>query len=676
MKPDHYVNYDGICLTDTFQLAESKQGSLSQEFFRENSEGVLRQKKAPIRVIIGNPPYSVGQNSANDNARNLSYPILDKRIAETYVAATSDKGRTVQSLYDSYIKAFRWASDRIADNPDGGIIAFISNGAWLDSNSGEGFRACLETEFTDIFVLNLRGNARTSGEQRRKESGNVFGEGTRTPVSVTFLVKNPAKAGQKATIHYHDIGDYLTREQKLDLVKKFKSVHGRSIVWQTIEPTVKKDWINQRDGLFDSLILLGDKKNTANTVFSIFSAGDITHRDSWCYSSSKSQLSKQMQECISFYNTERENLSNRSSLNAVMSEVDSDETKLKWDQKLYEHALKNIEHRFEADNIKAALYRPFFKQHLYYDATFNWSRYQLPKLFPAQNLHNLLICVSGVGVTKDFTCIITDQIPDLEVIGKSQCFPLYWYEENKVQEQSLFDFGTESSDKYIRHDGITDWILKEVRKRFGNSKAITKEHIFYYVYGILHSPQYRERFAADLKKSLPRIPIVDDVQDFMAFYKAGKALADLHLNYEQVPPSPDVTASIDDAVYKEPTDDAPFGYTKYDHFFVDKMVFPKVRNEAGKLVPDKSRIIYNGNITIENIPAKAYEYIVNGKSAIEWIMERYAVTQDSKSLITNDPNEWSKEHGNPTYIYDLLLSVINLSVQTVDIVNSLPKLKL
>lgn len=301
--------------------------------------------------------------------------------------------------------------------------------------------------------------------------------------------------------------------------------------------------------------------------------------------------------------------------------------------------------------------------------------YMNTRLFPTSDTTNQIICVAGIGHQKPFSALASDTIADLQVVDKAQCFPLFWYEENKVQERSLFDdYATE--DKYIRRDGITDWILKEVRKRFGNSKAITKEHIFYYVYGILHSPQYRERFAADLKKSLPRIPIVDDVQDFMVFYKAGKALADLHLNYEQVPPSPDVTATIADAVYKEPTDDAPFGYTKYDHFFVDKMVFPKVRNEAGKLVPDKSRIIYNGNITIENIPAKAYEYVVNGKSAIEWIMERYAVTQDSKSLITNDPNAWSKEHGQPTYIYDLLLSIINLSVQTVDIVNSLPKLKL
>ena len=675
MKPDHYVNYDGICLTDTFQLAESKQGSLSQEFFRENSEGVLRQKKAPIRVIIGNPPYSVGQNSANDNARNLSYPILDKRIAETYVAATSDKGRTVQSLYDSYIKAFRWASDRIADNPDGGIIAFISNGAWLDSNSGEGFRACLETEFTDIFVLNLRGNQRTSGELSRKEGGKIFGGGSRTPITITFLVKNPAKVGQKATIHYHDIGDYLTREQKLDLVKKFRSIDGRSIDWQIIEPTDRHDWINQRDGLFDTLIQLGDKKKSSQTVFSIFTAGDITHRDSWCYNSSSSTLTNNIKSCIDFYNIQKNECIGCSSLEDIMKKVDGDLTKIKWDQKLYEHALKGISHQFNPENVRTALYRPFFKQNLYYDAALNWSRYQLPKIYPTNSSSNLLICITGIGSSKDFSCLISDKIPDLQLMFNGQCFPLYWYEERKDTGLSLFDDEL-TEEKYIRRDGISDWILKEVRKRFGNSKAITKEHIFYYVYGILHSTQYRERFAADLKKSLPRIPIVDKVEDFMAFYKAGKALAELHLNYEQVPPSPDITATIADAVYKEPTDDAPFGYTKYDHYFVDKMVFPKVRNEAGKRVPDKSRIIYNDNITIENIPAKAYEYIVNGKSAIEWIMERYAVTQDSKSLITNDPNDWSKEHGNPTYIYDLLLSVINLSVQTVDIVNSLPKLKL
>lgn len=670
MKPDHYVNYDGICLTDTFQLAESKQPTLSEEFFRENSEGVLRQKKAPIRVIIGNPPYSVGQKSANDNAGNLAYPFLDKRVADTY--ATKSSATLNKSLYDSYIKAFRWASDRISDNPDGGIVSFISNGSWLDGLGQDGFRACLESEFTDIYVLNLRGNQRTSGELSRKEGGKIFGGGSRTPITITFLVKNPAKAEQKASIHYHDIGDYLTREQKLALVKKFKSVLGRSIEWQTIEPTDRHDWINQRDGAFETFIpLTPDKKFNRNSqsFFSTVAIGTVSNRDAWAYNFSSINLASNVNNSIDFFNSEI-------SKPISVDELATDATKISWTRSLKKRAEKREKLEFFKERIVEASYRPFTKQSLYYSKELIEAPGIFQSLFPTKDTNNLLIGVSGVGHQKPFSVFITNNITDLQVLDKIQCFPLYWYEENKVQEQSLFDFDTESSDKYIRRDGITDWILKEVRKRFGNSKAITKEHIFYYVYGILHSPQYRERFAADLKKSLPRIPIVDNVDDFMAFYKAGKALAELHLNYEQVPPSPDVTTHIADAVYMEPTDDAPFGFTKYDHFRVDKMVFPKVRNEAGKLVPDKSRIIYNGNITIENIPAKAYEYIVNGKSAIEWIMERYAVSQDSKSLIINDPNDWSREHHNPTYIYDLLLSVINLSVQSVDIINSLPKLKL
>lgn len=670
MKPDHYVNYDGICLTDTFQLAESAQPSFSQEFFRENSEGVLRQKRAPIRVIIGNPPYSVGQKSANDNAANLSYPILDARIADTYAAKSS--ANLGKALYDSYIKAFRWASDRIADNPDGGIVAFISNGSWLDGNAQDGFRACLESEFSDIYVLNLRGNQRTSGELSRKEGGKIFGGGSRTPITITFLVKNPAKTDQKATIHYHDIGDYLTREQKLDLVKKFKSVRGRSLDWQIIEPTDRHDWINQRDGLFDSLVPINPSSRNSLNSQSFFASevlGISTGRDAWVYNFSQEQLREQVKSCIGFYNLKRVEYSK-----GLIEDVPNDDTKISLTVNIKKDFLANKEISYQPEDIKVSLYRPFIREQLYYNRSLierpaQWTN------FVQSGLDNLFICVSGVGATKGFSAFITNDIASYDVLEKNHCYPLYWYEEKKVQEKSLFDDDT-TEDKYIRHDGITDWILKEVRKRFGNSKAITKEHIFYYVYGILHSPQYCERFAADLKKSLPRIPIVDDVQDFMAFYKAGKALAELHLNYEQVPPSPDVTAHIADAVYTEPTAYAPFGYTKYDHFRVNKMVFPKVRNEAGKLVPNKSSIIYNGNITIEDIPAKVYEYIVNGKSAIEWIMERYAVTQDSKSLITNDPNDWSKEHGNPTYIYDLLLSIINLSVKTVDIVNSLPKLKI
>ena len=680
-----YLPYSGICLTDTFQLAEKKHNELFTEFFQDNSKRVKKQMATHVRVIVGNPPYSVGQKSANDNAQNLSYPNLEKRIASTYIQRITDRNSTVQALYDSYVKAFRWASDRIPQN-EGGIVAFISNGAWLDGNAQNGMRRCFEEEYTSIYVLNLRGNQRTSGELSRKEGGKIFGSGSRTPIAITFLVKNPAKKGQKAVIHYHDIGDYLTREQKLKMVKDFRSISSQNLDWQIIMPNEKADWINQRDGVFDNLILLGDKKNCKQTVFSIFSAGDITHRDVWCYNSSSKSLSMQMQTAITTFNQEASKCTEAKTINEIVTLVNADPTQIKWDQKLFEHVLKGIRHTFDSNKIRLTLYRPYFKQWLYYDKAFNWSQYQLPKLFPTPTTENLLICLSGVG-NKSFSCLMTNAMPDYQIQFNSQCFPLYWYEENKNPQATLFDDA--ETDKYIRRDGITDWVLKEVRSRFGGSRTITKEHIFYYVYGLLHSKQYRERFADDLKKSLPRIPIVDNVQDFMAFYKAGKELADMHLNYEQGINS-QITGQDGDYLFY--ADMPMFAYLQckvkvigdidiwqnewtdetYQYFAVDKIKFAKVRDKNGKLVADKTRIIYNSHITIENIPLKAYEYIVNGKSAIEWIMERYAVTIDKASQIKNDPNDWSREHKQPRYILDLLLSIITLSCKTMDIVKTLP----
>ena len=681
-----YLPYSGICLTDTFQLAEKKHNELFTEFFQDNSKRVKKQMATHVRVIVGNPPYSVGQKNANDNAKNLYYPYLEKRIADTYAEATTEKGRTIRALYDSYFKAFRWASDRIPQD-EGGVVAFISNGAWLDSNSGEGFRRCLEKEFTSIYVLNLRGNQRTSGELSRKEGGKIFGSGSRTPIAITFLVKNPAMKGQKAIIRYHDIGDYLTREQKLKIVKEFSSISSRKLDWQIIESNEKADWLNQRDGLFDSFILLGDKKENYQKIFAIFSSGDVTARDSWCYNASFYSILYHMGIAIATYNEETKKCLGLKTVEEVIAKVNDDATKIKWDKNLYKSALKGIEYTFDKEKVRLALYRPYFKQWLYYDKAFNWTQSQLPKLLPTPDIKNRLICISGIGGTKDFTATITDCIPDFQFQFNSQCFPLYWYEENKNPQTSLFDDA--ETNRYIRRDGITDWILKEVRNRFGGTKAITKEHIFYYVYGLLHSKQYRERFADDLKKSLPRIPIVDNVQDFMAFYKAGKTLADLHLNYEQGINTPateqgagtysELSAQAQRTLGVIVTGDIDIWQDEwteetYQYFAVEKMRFAKVRDENGKLIADKTRIIYNSHITIENIPLKAYEYIVNGKSAIEWIIERYAVTIDKASQIKNDPNAWSREHEQPRYILDLLLSVIMLSCQTVDIVNTLPKL--
>ena len=677
-RRETYLPYSGICLTDTFQLAEKKHNELFTEFFQDNSKRVKKQMATHVRVIVGNPPYSIGQKSANDNAQNLSYPYLDNRVSETYAAKSS--ANLTKSLYDTYIKAFRWASDRIPKDA-GGVVAFISNGAWLDGTGQDGMRRCFEEEFTSIYVLNLRGNQRTSGELSRKEGGKIFGSGSRTPIAITFLVKNPSKKGQKATIYYHDIGNYLTREQKLKMVKDFRSISSQKLDWQVITPNEKADWINQRDGVFDSLIPLApDKKFSLNTqsVFSTYAIGVATNRDAWVSGFSREKIADNMQSMIAFYNQQ-----------IGKSDISTDDRMISWTVNLKKDHEKRVIHHFDASAFVISFYRPFNKVELYYHRPFIERPGLWKQLFPTNNHDNIVIAVSGVGQQKPFSTFITDCISDLQVVDKAQYFPLYFYDENKNRETSLFDDAETS--RYIRRDGITDWILKEVRTRFGGSRAITKEHIFYYVYGLLHSKQYRERFADDLKKSLPRIPIVDNVQDFMAFYKAGKELADLHLNYEQginvqatgqdgdchffatMPMLAHrflgVKVSGDIDIWQSEWTDAT-----YQHFAVEKMKFAKVRDENGKLVPDKSKIIYNGRITIESIPLKAYEYIVNGKSAIEWIMERYSVAIDKASQIKNDPNDWSREHGQPRYILDLLLSVIILSCQTVSIVNALPRL--
>ncbi|WYD81584.1 MAG: type ISP restriction/modification enzyme [Candidatus Electrothrix gigas] len=655
---EEYIPFDGICLTDTFQLGESDGSEkLFSEMMLKNSERVEEQKKAPLRVIMGNPPYSVGQKSANDNAQNQSYERLETRIAATYAAATTATNKN--SLYDSYIKAFRWSTDRL-DPEHGGIIAFVSNGAWLDGNSADGFRKCLEKEFSAVYLFNLRGNQRTSGELSRKEGGKIFGSGSRTPVSVTLLVKNPEVKREKAVIHYHDIGDYLSREEKLKIISSFQSVGSSSMQWRIIQPNEQGDWINQRNDAFANFISMGDKKK--KTCFfqeGLHCRGLETARDAWAYSSNYRNLQANIQKTINFFNEQSKLFlqEKRSNPNVTAKDyVKYDHKSISWSRAFLAEATNGKIKSFDSKEIYKGLYRPFFKQYIYFSREMNNVVSRMDSFFPAHELNNLVICVSGLGGNKDNTVIITDCIPDLNCLDAgTQCFPLYWYE--KPQEKQLDLFSGPNNSEYIRRDGLSDFILKRAKKQYG--KSVTKEDIFYYVYGILHSPEYRAAFANDLKKMLPRLPLLDSAKDFWAFSKAGRALADLHINYETVPPYDGVTVTGADSGF----------------FRVEKMRFPKkdgmVRGKKKK-VNDTSTIHLNSKITLSDIPDKAYQYVVNGKSAVEWIMERYRVKTDKKSGITNDPNDWAEEVGNPRYILDVLLSVINVSVQTVDIVDGLP----
>ena len=644
-KAGQYTSFDGICLTDTFQLYEDQNNDLERlkfaDVFPSNSERVIAESKTPMQVIIGNPPYSVGQKSANDDAQNERYEKLEQRIASTYAAET--KATNKNALYDSYIKAFRWASDRL--EASGGVIAFVTNAGWLDGNAMDGMRKCLEKEFSSIYVFNLRGNQRTSGETSRKEGGKIFGSGSRAPIAITVLVKKPSKDQEKATIYYREVDDYLTKQGKLDEVRTIKSIRNSQFTQKILKPNEAGDWLNQRSSLFAKFTVIGDKKNkTANAQYfnDIYSRGVATARDSWCYNYSYKKLRTNMQKTIDFYNQERKKYHSNPKYVLPMNSQ-----KINWTDGTKQNIVRNRIYKFNDMKIRKSSYRPFTKAYLYYDKWLNERVYQMPRLFPKADSQNLLICVPGIGSTKTFSVLITNQICDLGINSASQCFPLYWYEEKiPAGEANLFEETPNDSPAYERHDGITDYIWNLAKEQY-HTAVITKEDIFYYVYGLLHSEDYRNEFAADLKKMLPRILLVEKASDFKAFMQAGRNLADLHLNYEKQTPPAAVEVANDS-----------------DDYTVVKMKFPKKQ--------DKSVIQYNSHITIKNIPLEAYNYVVNGRSAIEWIMENYRIKTDKASGIVNDPNDWCKEHDDPQYILNLLLSVITVSIKTLAIVKNLP----
>ena len=484
----------------------------------------------------------------------------------------------------------------------------------------------------------------------------------------------------RAEIYYYDIGDYLSREQKLDIITKFKSME--NLPFTRITPNEHGDWISQRNDQFSTWIPIEvDKKfnSASQSFFTIHSLGVNTNRDVWVYGFSKKQTSVKMQNTISFYNQQVKDLGVARKENTKLSADEfknNDSRKISWCSSLVPKLNTLTKCNFQEDSIVLGNYRPFVKEYLYFGELFIHRRGQFDKIFPTPKHKNLVICVNGLGGNKEPSVLISDCIVDLNSQeAGAQCFPLYWYETIEPKQHSLFDDGA----KIVRHEAISGFILNRAQQKYGNK--VEREDIFYYVYGILHSKSYRETFSADLKKMLPRIPLISDWQKFWAFSKAGRQLADLHVNYEEVERYPDIEISSlkyiqygtgmqntynDGLIAAERTPQViPQSETDYHYYAVEQMKFPKKG--------EKGTILYNHWHTIKNIPEKAYEYVVNGKSAIEWIMERYAVTTDKKSGIKNDPNDWPREHKKPRAIFDLLLSIINVSVQTVDIVNGLPE---
>ena len=654
-----YVPFEGICLTDTFALYE--KDDLVSEVMADNSTRRRKQKQLDIRVIVGNPPYSVGQTSANDNNANIGYPHLDESIRNTYAAHSTATNKN--ALYDSYIRAIRWASDRIGKS---GVVGYVSNGGFIDANTADGLRKCLVDEFSSIYIFHLRGNQRTSGELSRKEGGKIFGSGSRSPIAISVLVKNP-NAAQNGQIHFCDIGDYLTREQKLEKIVEFGSIQGiaRANDWTLITPDVHNDWVGQRDNSFEKFISVGDKKDeSATTIFSNYSCGVQTNRDAWIYNSSKKAVSKNMEGMIEVFNHEVARYADacqgmqKSAWPSLDTFLNNDETKIKWSSSLKPKVERGIKQAFNEAAIVQGLYRPFTKQWMYFDGTFNHRTYQMPRIFPNAKQSNLVICMTGRGATKDFCALITNIVPDLEMVSKGNCFSLKLFEQTTEETDGLFLSAVKSEDKLLLSDGITDEGLKHFVDAY-NGASISKEDLFYYIYGLLHSTEYKERYADNLSKELPRIPAVKKFDDFMAFSTAGRKLADLHLNYETVEPYP---VNIEGGALLLST-------------FMDSDYRVTQMKFASKA--DKSTVVYNHKITMKDIPLEAYEYVVNGKPALEWVMERQAITTHKDSGIVNDANLWATETmGDAAYPLKLFQRVITVSLETMKIVKALPKLEL
>ncbi len=650
-----YEAFNGIVLTDTFQMSENGHKFFGKEFLPENNERVRRQKERDIRVILGNPPYSVGQGSANDNNQNLKYPLLDQRIRATY--ANRSTATNKNSLYDSYIRAIRWASDRIKNQ---GVIGFVTNGSFIDSNSADGFRKCLVEEFSTIYCFNLRGNQRTSGELSRKEGGKIFGSGSRTPVAITLLIKDPRQSGP-CRLFYRDIGDYLSREEKLKIVRESESIKNDMIAWERITPNAEGDWVNQRNPEFDSF-------TAVESVFSLKSRGLESTRDAWVYNFDRQECGANIHRMIDFYNQEVERYQKacegrpKDDCPEPEDFVDTDPKKISWSSSLVPNVKRGRTATFDETKIVQSLYRPYHKSWLYFDEMMNHRVGQWPQFFPTPSHANIVISATGIGSSKPFSTMVTNVIPDLEMISKGQCFPLYYYEKAELSksnpmERLYSDSSHRSSSpgqkEYIRHEAITDWALKSFKKQYRDN-SITKEDIFYYIYGLLHSPEFRFRYANDLRKMLPRIPFAPD---FWGFSKAGRELAHWHLNYETVDPYP----------LEEQIDANSLSRMTPEEFFrVEEMKFAKNGKEK-----DKTTILYNSRITLSGIPKETYEYIVNGKPALDWVMERYSVTVEKDSGIKNDPNAWSED---PRYILDLVKRIVRVSLETVQIVRGLPAL--
>ena len=682
-----YLPFKKLCLQDTFLSYESQYSkehelpNMSESFY-ENAKNARIQQLENITVIIGNPPYSMGQRSANDNAQNQKYTKLEEKITNTY--AKKSNVNLKKSLYDSYIKSFRYATDRIEEK---GIVCFIINNAWIESPYADGLRKCFEKDFDKIYIYNLKGDQRNKGDIRKKQGGKIFEHEAMIGVCIVLLVKTGKNEG--CCIKYCDIGDYLSTKEKFEKIVESKSFVNLNL--KDIEPDKWGSWFSNRDDSFDQFIpiyptIKSSDRNVKNSseiikntksFFTTYSLGYGTNQDSLFYNSSKERLHNYFLEALDFYNYERERyLNSNKQIDLELKDfVSRDDTKLNFTREILRKIKANEEITFSDSIDRKAMYRPFYFQNLRNETKLMSSPGQMSKFFPNGNLKNTVIICNGAGNRNKgrFSCFISDKIYDLNIMLTGQGFPLYWYEKvDQSNQKELFGYGEgfagyggkwaiqDGDDSYIRRDGISDWIYKKANDLYSTSlegvskpnKAVTKEDIFYYVYGFLNIESYRKKFSNNLYKELPKIPLVEDYATFEKISRVGRDLAELHLNFEP-------KANVE-------------GATKQDYLdnYVYKMRFSD----------DKKQLLFYKNKTEIlpykiSIPEEVDKWHIDGSSSIWWLVDQYQVSVDKKTGRVNDPNDYAREYGNPRYIFELAKNVINIAVRTVKILDELNKIE-
>ncbi len=629
-----YRPFGGICLVDTFDLAEDRQLSL---FAPANAQRLETQKRTPMFVVIGNPPYNVGQVNENDNNKNRNYETMDKRVAETY--AQDSKAANKNALSDAYVKAIRWASDRIGEK---GIVAFVTNNSFLDGVAFDGMRQHLEQDFTRIYHIDLKGNARTSAERRRKEGGNIFDDQIRVGVGISFFIRKAGAESEAAEVWIYSIDDYLKARAKQEILTRFGDYTNVPLKQAAID--AKHTWLTERlQAEFESFMPLGSKEakgakgEAVDVICKTYSLGVGTGRDAWAYNFNRNALIENIGRMINTYNEQVFKWERQANSNAGVDDfVVYDDEKIKWSSALKQKLKGGQIAEFAEAKIRQSLYRPFTKTNLFFDRILNHRVFVFPFIFPTAETEseNRVICISGLGSNKPFHTLIASMIPCLDILEKTQCFPFYTYDEDGTNRQ----------------ENITDWALAQFRTHYRDDR-ISKWDIFHYVYAILHHPRYRERYQANLKRDLPRLPYPENPDDpvnpdrFWKFVQAGARLAKIHVGYEEMPVYP--------LTFSE-NPDLPLDWR------VEKM----------KLSRDKTQMRYNDFLTLGGIPSNAFDYRLGNRSALEWVIDQYRVKTDKRSGIVNDPN--CEE--DPQYIVNLIGKVISVSLETVEIVEGLSAL--